>query len=114
MKKVYVVNIQFFGEWAYDCGANDIVGVYSTLESAIKKFSSVIVDELFEDEGRIISDDETKITDNIQDIKKIIEAAKIGVETQGQYFVNEYTNEYNYESGNDNAVIEIQEFILQN
>ena len=38
MEKVYVVNMGYYGEWSYDCGSNDIIGVCSTLEGALKVF----------------------------------------------------------------------------
>ena len=48
-EKVYVVNVQFYGDWSWECGSNDIVGIYSNLESALQVFRKTIEHELFED-----------------------------------------------------------------
>jgi hypothetical protein len=114
MEKVYVVNMGYYGEWSYDCGSNDIIGVCSTLEGALKVFRKVIIDELFEDEERIIDEWEKtiKTKNNLQDIKKLIDVARQKVQENGQYYVCEYINEDYYNDGNDSAIIEIKEVEL--
>ena len=114
MEKVYVVNMGYYGEWSYDCGSNSIIGVCSTLEGALKVFRKVIIDELFDDEERIIDEWENtiKIKDNLQDIKKLIDVAREKVQENGQYYVCEYINESYYQDGNNSAIIEIEEIEL--
>ena len=115
MEKVYVVNMQFYGDWALDCGANDIVGVCSSLEGALKLFKKTIINELFDEEERIFDsrDSKIKINSNIQDIKKLVESARQSF-TNGNdsYYVCEYINEDYYNDGNDTAVIEIKQVEL--
>ena len=115
MKKVYVVNMQYYGEWSFDCGANDILGVCSTLEGALKVFQKAIVNELFEEENRIIesTNDRIKVDSNIQDIRKLVESARKSFENgNDNYYVCEYINEDYYNDGNDSAIIEIKEVEL--
>ena len=115
MEKVYVVNMKYYGEWSFDCGANDILGVYSNLEGALKVFQKTIVNELFEDDERIIEDlnDRIKVNSNIQDIKKLVENARKSFENgNDNYYVCEYINEDYYNDGNDSAIIEIEEIEL--
>ena len=115
MEKVYVVNMQYYGEWSWECGANDILGVCSNLEGALKIFQKAIINELFEDDERIIESRycEIKINSNIQDIKRLVENARQSFKNgNDNYYVNEYINEDYYNDGNDNAVIEIKEIEL--
>lgn len=115
MEKVYVVNMQYYGEWSFDCGANDILGVCSSIEGALKIFQKAIINELFDDEDRIIEsrDGNIKIDSNIQDIKKLVENARQSFKNgNDNYYVSEYINEDYYNDGNDNAVIEIKEIEL--
>lgn len=115
MEKVYVVNMQYYGEWFWECGANDILGVYSNLEGALKMFQKAIVNELFEEEDRIIesTNDRIKVDSNIQDIKRLVESARKSFENgNDNYYVNEYINEDYYNDRNDSAIIEIKEIEL--
>lgn len=111
MEKVYVVNMQYYGEWSWDCGANDILGVCSSIEGALKIFKKAIINELFDDEERIFEnrDGEIKITSNIQDIKNLVESVRQSFKDgNDEYYVNEYINEDYYNDGNDTAIIEIK------
>ena len=115
MEKVYVVNMQYYGEWAWDCGANDILGVCSSIEGALKIFKKAIINELFDDDERIIEsrDCNIKINSNIQDIKNLVENARQSFKNgNDNYYVNEYINESYYNDGNDTAVIEIKQVEL--
>lgn len=115
MEKVYVVNMQYYGEWSWECGANDILGVCSSIEGALKIFQKAIINELFEDDERIIESryGNIKINSNIQDIKRLVENARQSFKNgNDNYYVNEYINEDYYNDGNDNAVIEIKEIEL--
>ena len=114
MEKVYVVNMQFYGEWSFDCGANDIVGVCSSIEGALKLFKKTIINELFDEEERVFDDFENriKITDNLQSLKNLINIAREKVNENGEYYVCEYIDEDNYQSGNNNACIKIEEIEL--
>lgn len=115
MEKVYVVNMQYYGEWSWECGANDILGVCSSIEGALKVFQKAIVNELFEEENRIIEsiDDRIKVDSNIQDIKKLVDSARKSFENgNDNYYVCEYINEDYYQDGNDSAIIEIKEIEL--
>ena len=115
MEKVYVVNMQYYGEWSFDCGANDILGVYSNLEGALKMFQKTIINELFDDEDRIFEsrDSNIKIDSNIQDIRRLVENARQSFKNgNDNYYVCEYINEDYYNDGNDSAVIEIKEIEL--
>ena len=115
MEKVYVVNMQYYGEWSWECGANDILGVCSSIEGALKIFQKAIINELFDDEDRIFEsrDCEIKINSNIQDIRRLVENARQSFKNgNDNYYVCEYINEDYYQDGNDSAIIEIKEIEL--
>lgn len=88
---IYILREDFYLEWAWECGATNLICVSYDKETILKELEKVLKYELSED-NEIIFNNHDNITDTIKNISE-------DFDLHNEFSVDVYTNENNYENG---------------
>lgn len=95
--ELYVLRVDNYNEWAWECGACELVGVYDDKQKAIEELVKLMSDDVLKD--RYLDYD-------IKDFNNY------HYDDRNNYYIDVYDNESDYDSGKNNATYVIEKKIL--
>lgn len=99
--ELYVLRIDYYNEWAIDCGACDLVGVYDTKEEACLQLTKMLDND--KKDGYYIENAEATAKELYDWYKQ---------EAGNNFYVDVYENESDYDKGKNNATYVITKKLL--
>lgn len=99
--ELYVLRVDYYNEWAFDCGACSLIGVYDTQEEVSLQMKTMLEKE--QQDGHYIEELD-KIKTDLYNWCKM----NIG----NNFYVDVYDNELDYDSGKNNATYVIEKKLL--
>lgn len=112
---VYIVREDMYGEWAWECGSTTILGVARNIDNALDMFRKQIIYESRSSDGDWLFElsDLIVLGKEIDDhINKYLEDVRSRMENE-TIFLDIYTNEHNYDNGENSGTIVIEKIELK-
>lgn len=111
---VYIVREDMYGEWAWECGSTTLLGVAKSVGNALEIFRKQLVNEARcgDDDWLFELNDLVVLGKEVDDhISKYLDDIRDRVENETIY-LDIYTNELNYDNGENSGTIVIEKMEL--
>ncbi len=107
---IYILREDFYGEWAIECGATELISASTNLETILQDLEKSLLIEKEQDSNRILGDDI-----NNQNVDFLISEAKnkIELEKQDIYCIDVYIDKINCINYTNNASLIIERLELK-
>lgn len=106
MEYIYVLREDMYNEWAWECGATNLVSVSYNLDTILKDLKRCLTIEKEESKERILGEDFEN-----QDIDTIVK--NVDLKSSNSYSINIYVDKEDYDNGKESGTLVIEKMEIK-